>query len=213
MAKVCRRGDFKRVTSLRHRPTVACRAVIYSALAVVLIASPLAAGPETYKLEPSTTTIRFELRHLLGTVTGKIRNVRGTLRLDRDHPENSTVTATVESRTIDTGNETRDAHLRTELFETARYPEITFRSRSVKRVGSDRADVAGDLTMHGITKPFVLHVALLQTGAGAQPRWHVTGGTLKRSDFGLSWSKGVEAVSMIGDDIRVQIDAESVPGH
>lgn len=212
MAKECR-SDSQRLAPFRRRSISGRGAVVLSAFAIALIAPRLEADTETYKLEASSSSVRFELRHLLGTATGRFRNVRGTLRIDRDHPENATVVASVQAQSIDTGNGTRDAHLRTELFETARYPEITFRSRTVKRVGSDRADVTGDLTMHGITKPFVLHVALLQTGTGAQPRWHVIGGTLKRSDFGLSWSKGVEAVSMIGDDIRVQIDAESVPGH
>lgn len=180
---------------------------------IALLAQVLCAQTETLKLDPAKTAVQFELHHLLGKVTGTFHGVRGSLHIDRENPENSSVTATVISRTVDTGNRTRDQHLRTELFESVKYPEIIFRSRSVKRVAADRAEVAGDLTMHGITKPYLLHVVLLhseQGSGGQRARWHISGGTLKRSDFGLTWSRAVEAISVIGEDISVQIDAESI---
>lgn len=196
-----------RLMSYRRLATRAGPAVLH--VAIALAAQSLHAETETSKLDPSKTVVRFEIRHMLGKVVGNFHGVRGTLRMDRVHPENSSIVATVESRTIETGNRTRDTHLRTELFESAKYLEIMFRSRSVTRVAPDRADVLGDLTIHGITKPFLLHVVLLHSDTDGRARWHIIAGTLKRSDFGLRWSKGVEAVSMIGDDVSVQIDAES----
>ncbi len=187
--------------------------VITTAAALALSMRPAAAELEGYKLEAGQSTVQFQVSHLFGKVAGQFHDVRGLLRVDRDKPENSSVAATLRGDNIDTQNRTRDRHLRTELFETAKFPEITFHSTRVKRSSHNEADVTGDLTMHGVTKSFLLHVTLVD-GAETEKRektsrWRATG-TLKRRDFGLTWSKAVEAVSMIGDDVAVTIDAVAV---
>lgn len=184
--------------------------VITTAAVLTLPTRPAAAELEIYKLEAEQTTVRFQLSHVFGKVAGQFHDVRGVLRVDHDKPETSSIVATLRGDTIDTQNRTRDGHLRTELFQTANFPEITFRSTLVKRISRNQADVMGDLTMHGVTKPFLLHVTLLGDADAETPdktsHWRATG-MLKRRDFGLFWSKTVEAVSMIGDDVAVTIDA------
>jgi polyisoprenoid-binding protein YceI len=172
-----------------------------------------AAETHTFKIDPAHTTVQFEIRHFFGKVVGQFHEVRGTLEIDVDHPENSSVTATCPSRTVDTENRTRDSHLRSELFETDKFPEVKFQSRKVVRTASDQADVTGDLTLHGVTHPIVLHVTLLerkkQPGGSEISRWRATGGNFSRRAFGLLWSRGVEAISGIGDEIMLKIECQA----
>ena len=170
------------------------------------------AETRTFKIDPARTMVHFEIKHFFGKVIGQFHDVRGTLTIDPDHPENSSVTATCPSRTVDTANHTRDSHLRTELFETDKFPEATFRSRKVAQTAKDRADVTGDLTLHGVTRPIVLHVTLLERrgeSGGEISHWRAVSDGFSRRSFGLTWSRGVEAVSGIGDEIALKIDCEA----
>ncbi len=182
-------------------------------LLFALLAGSLQAETRTFSIDPARTLVQFEIKHFFGKVVGQFHDVRGTLEIDVDHPENSTVTAKCPSRTVDTANGTRDAHLRSELFETDKFPEVIFRSGKVVRTADDQADVTGDLTLHGVTHPIVLHVTLLerktQSDGRELSRWRATGGTFSRRAFGLMWSRGVEAVSGIGDQITLKIECEA----
>ncbi|MGI9115794.1 MAG: YceI family protein [Chthoniobacterales bacterium] len=178
----------------------------------MLLPSGALAETHTCKIDPARTVVQFEIKHFFGKVIGKFHDVRGTLVIDADHLENSTVAATCPSRTVDTANRTRDSHLRSELFETDKFPEATFRSRKVVQTGKDQADVTGDLTLHGVTRPIVLHVTLLerkQADGGEISRWRATSDGFSRRAFGLIWSRGVEAVSGIGDEIALKIECEA----
>ncbi|MEP7072348.1 MAG: YceI family protein [Verrucomicrobiota bacterium] len=166
-----------------------------------------------FEIDPAHTKVQFELRHFAGKVIGRFHDVRGTLRIDPDQPENSSVTASCPTATIETSNTTRDRHLRSELFETEKFPQVQFRSRKVVRTGSEQADLTADLTLHGVTHPIILHVTLLARTKNAEgkeiSRWRATGGNFSRRDFGLRWSPAVEAVSMIGDQITLTIECET----
>jgi polyisoprenoid-binding protein YceI len=192
---------------------IRCGRFISFVCAFVWFGSTAGAETLTFAIDPTRTTVQFEIKHFFGKVVGQFHNVHGTLEIDVDHPENSTVTAKCPSRTVDTANRTRDSHLRSELFETDKFPEVTFRSRKVAQTASDQADVTGDLTLHGVTHPIVMHVTLLerkkqQNGAEIS-RWRATGGNFSRRAFGLMWSRGVEAVSGIGDEIALKIECEA----
>src|SRR5436305_3772250 len=140
---------------------------------------------ETYKFDQNGSTIRFTVRHLLGTARGDFARFSGTIDLDRDQPEKSSVSARIEVASIDTGISKRDSHLRSpDFFDAQKFPVITFKSRSVKRTGEREGDVAGDLTMHGVTRPIVLHVEMVQP-TGGRSRWKVTTPPLNRREFGL----------------------------
>ena len=118
--------------------------------------------------------------------------------------------AKIDARSIDTGIVKRDNHLRSpEFFNIEKFPEITFKSRSVKQTGPQSGDIVGDLTMHGVTKPVTLHVKLLSsTNDTKQTRWIVTG-ELKRRDFGLMFGGAAEAVSGIGQAVAISIEVEA----
>ena len=117
---------------------------------------------EIFKFEPAYSRIGFKVRQFLGTVTGRFTQFSGTIDLDREHPEKSSVTTTIQVKSIDTDIAKRDRHLCSpEFFNVEKFPVITFKSKSVKQSGPDSADVVGDFTMHGVVRPVTLHVKSL----------------------------------------------------
>jgi polyisoprenoid-binding protein YceI len=184
------------------------------AVALSLIFARSTQAGEIYKIDAAASAIEFRVKQFLGTVKGKFSQVSGTIDLDREHPARSNVTATIQVRSIDTAIAKRDEHLRSaEFFNVAKYPEITFQSKSVKQTGTDTGDIVGELAMHGVKKEVTLHVKLLGlkgAGAAQRSRWHVTPEPIKRSEFGLVFSQTAESVSIIGDTVAATIEIEAV---
>src|SRR5438105_11782410 len=148
---------------------------IVTIAAAITVLSSVALANETYKFDQAHSTIGFSVHQFLGTTQGKFTKFDGKIEIDREHPENSSVTARIDVRSIDTGIVKRDNHLRSpEVFAVEKYPEITFKSRSVKQIGPQAGDILGDHTMHGVTKPITLHVKLLTSPNDKQTRWAVT---------------------------------------
>jgi polyisoprenoid-binding protein YceI len=178
--------------------------------AVALIAGTSAHAGEIYQFDQTHSKISFGVHHLLGNANGEFHRFSGTIDLNRDAPEHSTVSARIEVASIDTGIVKRDNHLRSpDFFDTRKYPEITFKGQNVKRTGDRSADVTGNLSMHGVTRPIVLHVQLLDSVANDRSRWKVTTAPLKRRDFGLLFGGTAEAVSGIGQEVSINIEIES----
>lgn len=166
---------------------------------------------ETYRFDQSGSRIEFAVHQFLGTTHGKFARFSGKIDLDRDHPENSSVVARIDIRSIDTNVQKRDNHLRSpEFFNVEKYPDATFKSRSVKRTGPQSGDILGDLTMHGVTKPITLHVKLLTSPNDTEhSRWSVTTEPLNRQDFNLMFSPGAESVSGISRTVSLTIEIEA----
>jgi polyisoprenoid-binding protein YceI len=151
------------------------------------------------------------VHQFLGTTHGKFTKFNGKIDVDREHPENSSVTAQIDVRSIDTHIKKRDDHLRSaEFFNVERFPQITFKSRSVKQTGPQSGDILGDLTIHGVTKPITLHVKLLtplkETG---RTRWAVTVDPITRRDFNLMFAPATETVSGISQTVAINIEIEA----
>ena len=181
-----------------------------------LLSAPLltANAADTYKMDPVHSSISFKVRHFFSYVNGSFKKFEGTINLDPDHPEKSAVNATIDVSSIDTRNDNRDNDLRSaDFFDAAKYPTITFKSRSVKQTGADSADVIGDLSMHGVTKEITLHVKFLGKGKGMGGKpisgWQVTTEPLKRSEYGLTWSKVVEVTAAVVEEVTITIDIEA----
>ena len=170
---------------------------------------------ETYKFDQAHSTIGFSVHQFLGTTQGKFTKFDGKIDIDREHPENSSVTARIDVRSIDTGIVKRDNHLRSpEFFAVEKYPEITFKSRSVKQTGPQVGDILGDLTMHGVTKPITLHVKLLTSATETkQTRWAVTTDPLRRRDFNLMFAQAAETMSGISQTVTINIEIEATRGQ
>ena len=184
-------------------------AVLIGIIAVVF--TSIAFANETYRFDQAHSKIGFSVHQFLGTTNGKFTKFDGKIDINREHPENSSVTARIDVRSIDTTIVKRDHHLRSEeFFNVAKYPEMTFKSRSVKPTGPQAGDIVGDLTMHGVTKPVTLHVKLLSSPNDAkQTRWSVTTEPLQRRDFNLMFSQSAEAMSGISQTVAINIEIQA----
>jgi polyisoprenoid-binding protein YceI len=183
---------------------------LVAAVAVVSVSSAALAN-ETYKFNPSGSTIGFSVRQFLGTTHGKFTKFNGKIDVNREHPENSSVTAQIDARSIDTRIKKRDDHLRSaEFFNVDKYPQITFKSRSVKQTGPQSGDILGDLTMHGVTRPITLHVKLLTPlNDTNRTRWAITVDPITRRDFNLMFAPATETVSGISQTVPINIEIEA----
>jgi polyisoprenoid-binding protein YceI len=184
------------------------------ALAALCASLLTARADDTYKIDPVHSSISFKVRHFFSYVTGDFTKFEGTIQVDSAHPEKSSVTATIDAASIDTKNAHRDEDLRSaNFFEVAKYPTITFKSKSVKQTGADSGDIVGNLTMHGVTREITLHARFLGKGKGmrgsAISGWEVRPDPIKRSDYGLNWSKAIEGTAVVGAEVTVTIDVEA----
>ena len=186
------------------------RIVVTAAVAITGLSS-IARANETYKFDQAHSTIGFSVHQFLGTTHGKFTKFDGKIDIDREHPGNSSVAARIDVRSIDTGIQKRDNHLRSpEFFAVEKYPEMIFKSQSVKQTGPQAGDILGDLTMHGVTKPITLHVKLISSpNETKQTRWSVTTDTLKRHDFNLMFAAAAENMSGISQTVTVNIEIEA----
>jgi polyisoprenoid-binding protein YceI len=183
---------------------------LVAAVAVVSLSSAALAN-ETYRFGPSGSTIGFSVHQFLGTTQGKFTKFNGKIDVDREHPENSSVTAQIDVRSIDTRIKKRDDHLRSaEFFNVDKYPQMTFKSRSVKQTGPQSGDILGDLTIHGVTRPITLHVKLLTSlNETSRTRWAITVDPITRRDFNLMFAPATETVSGISQTVRINIEIEA----
>lgn len=187
------------------------RSLLIATLALGLAASTQAAV-ETYAIDPVHSSVGFTVRHLVSKVPGSFTKFAGTVTVDRDNLEASTVTATIDTTSINTANDKRNDHLKSpDFFDTAKFGTIDFKSTNWKKIGENTFDVTGDLTIHGVTKPVVLHTTLLGFGAGMQPNSQVSGWeattTINRRDFGVNGPAMLGKA--VGDDVTITIGVEA----
>lgn len=190
---------------------------ISSLFALVVLLLPLAASARPLKVDPAHTGVGFQIRHLFSNVSGRFDKFEGTIELDPAAPEKTSIVGTIDAASIDTDNEKRDNHLRTEdFFHVEKYPKITFKSTKVSDVDpqAKTAKITGDLTMHGVTKAVVLGGAFLGSGKGPQgdERYGFHGETtINRKDFGIAWNKALDAGGFVlGEEVKISIDVEAI---
>jgi polyisoprenoid-binding protein YceI len=184
--------------------------------AVLALALPgLALGAtSTWQLDPSHTHAIFGVRHLvISTVKGEFGKTSGTLVLDEGDVTKSTVEATIDATTLNTREPKRDEHLRSpDFFDVAKHPTITFKSTKVEKAGEGKLKVTGNLTIRGVTKSVALDVTgptpEIKDPYGNAKRGVSASGKINRKDFGLAWSKMVEAGPVVGDEVTIEIESE-----
>jgi polyisoprenoid-binding protein YceI len=182
-------------------------ALVFAGLALGSLASAKAAV-ETYDIDPVHTWVGFTVSHFFTKVPGYFSKVKGTIVVDRDHFENSTVEVVIEVASITTNTKMRDDDLRsTNFFAAATYPAMTFKSRAWKSTGGDTYAVTGVLMMKNVAKEVVLKVTSLGFGPGmkgaAISGWEASL-TLDRRDFDIAADQG-----MIGNSVDVVINVEA----
>jgi polyisoprenoid-binding protein YceI len=182
-------------------------ALVITALALGSLTSARAAI-ETYNIDPVHTWVGFSIAHFFTKVPGYFGKVKGTIVVDRDHLENSTVEAVIEVASITTNTKMRDDDLRsTNFFAAAQFPAMTFKSSAWKSTGDNTYAVTGVLTMKNVAKEVELKVTSL--GFGPSMKGAAISGweaklTLDRRDFDITADQGA-----VGNSVDVLINVEA----
>ena len=183
--------------------------------AVVLLAS-LTAFADTWNIDPAHSTAQFTVRHLgISNVTGSFTKVTGSVNLNDKDITQSQISATIDVSSIDTRVEMRDKDLKSpNFFDVEKYPTIEFKSKRIASNGG-KLQLIGDLTIHGTTHEVTLDVdgptPEMTDPWGNSRRGISATTTINRKDFNLIYNnllKSGEAV--VGDNVKIQIDAEIV---
>jgi len=169
----------------------------------------------TYTIDSVHSSVAFKVRHLVSRTAGEFTEFSGTINADFENLAGSGVELKIQASSIDTKDDGRDKHLRSEdFFDVEKYPEITFSSSKVTKVDDSSFAVVGDLKMHGVSRQITLTVTYL--GEAADPWGGTRAGyelstTLNRKDYGISWNKTLDNGGLIlGDEVEISIDLEVV---
>ncbi|MCM2249146.1 MAG: YceI family protein [Geothrix sp.] len=179
-------------------------------LASLALAALPAMAQDVYKIDPVHSEVSFKVGHLLAKTSGRFTKFSGTITVDPANLSKSSVEVIIEAASITTDNEARDKHLKSpDFFDVEKFPTITFKSTSVKEVAKGKLEVAGDFTMHGVTKRISFPITNAGTQAGMQPGSVVAGFidgalTLNRNEFGIKTYPGV-----IGEIVAVSLNVEA----
>jgi polyisoprenoid-binding protein YceI len=166
----------------------------------------------TWTIDPAHTQAEFSAKHMMiTTVRGHFDGATGTIELDEDDLTRSSVVATLDASTVDTGMAQRDAHLRSaDFLDAERFPAITFRSTRIEKAGHGYR-IVGDLTIRDVTRSVTLEAGFLGIIPGMQGGRHAgfTARTrIDREAWGLTWNVGLEAGGwLVGREITISIDA------
>ena len=187
-------------------------------IAAALAASGAAyAEPVNYTLDAAHTQVAFSIERFgFSHVLGRFENVTGTMVIDEANPANSSVSATIQVASVDSGNDTRDEHLRGERWlNAAQFPAIEFRSTAVRLTGERTAEVTGNLTLLGQTHPVTLNVTLNNIGATPnRPNARLAGFSATSSLSRAAWgSTTAQGPNMIGDLVTIRIEALAAPAQ
>lgn len=177
-----------------------------------------------WTFEPGHTAAEFCARHMMvSNVRGHFKDVHGRLNFDPHNPADSSVEVIIDARKVWTGEEARDAHLRSaDFLDVENFPEIRFRGDRVVVIGEVDFRVAGELTIRGVTRPVTLEVHYL--GQWQTPWWEegvdkgpkrragfVATTTINRQEFGVRWNDTLDKGGMVvSDTVEITIDAEAI---
>src|SRR4051794_26933807 len=169
-----------------------------------------------WKVDAAHTLAEFSAKHLMiTTVKGRFGSIEGDLIIDAADLGNSTVTLSIDTASLNTGDVNRDGHLRSaDFFDVERFPAITFRSTRIEPRGDDAYRVSGDLTIRGVTQPVTLDVELdgeAQDPWGGTRRSYTAEAKLNRKDFGLTWNVALESGGvLVGEQVKVAVHLQAV---
>lgn len=183
--------------------------LLLTGLLFSLLSSVSFGAVETYRIDASHSSVGFSVRHFFTKVPGVFSKFSGSIKVDRENLENSSVQAVIEVASVNTSEQKRDGHLQgSDFFLSSQFPAINFTSKTWKKTGENTYDVTGDLTIKSVTKPVVLKVTSLGFGPGmrgAQLSGWEASATIDRRDFGLSYGQGI-----VGNDVEIHINVEAV---
>lgn len=169
-----------------------------------------------YAIDPAHTRIGFVARHAMVTkVRGSFNDFEGTIHIDAEDLSRSNAEVTIQAESIDTRNEDRDAHLRSnDFFAMEQYPEITFATTKIEQVDDSTFRVTGDLTVRGETRSITM--AVDHTGAAIDPWDNLRIGfegsvIVNRKEWGITWNAALEAGGvLVSDKATLEFEVSAV---
>ena len=169
----------------------------------------------TFNIDKAHSEAFFQVRHLITRVRGRFTEFEGAVELDRDNPNNSSVSLTIQTASVDTGEPDRDTHLRSaDFFDVEKFPTLTFKSTGISGKSDEEYDVSGDLTIHGVTRQITLPVSF--NGFAKDPWGNERAGfeseiRINRKDYDLAWNAVLETGGlMVGDEVRISLAIQAV---
>ena len=169
----------------------------------------------TFTIDKAHSEAVFQVRHLITKVRGRFSEFEGRIDFDEERPDNSAVTVTINTASIDTNEPDRDTHLRSaDFFDVATYPAITFKSERVRKTGANTFEVVGPLTIRNVSREITLPVTFL--GVARDPWGKSRAGfeteiTINRKDYGLNWNAALETGGfLVGDEVRISLSIQAV---
>jgi polyisoprenoid-binding protein YceI len=171
----------------------------------------------TWKLDPAHSAAEFKVKHMMiSNVKGSFSGLTGTLIEHQTDSTLSSVEASIDLATVNTGDAQRDGHLKSaDFFDIEKFPTMTFKSTEVKHKGEAEYAVTGDLTLHGVTRPVTF--AVEGPSAPGKDPWGNTriglSATTKinRKDFGLAWNSALETGGvLVGEDVAITLDVQFI---
>jgi polyisoprenoid-binding protein YceI len=171
----------------------------------------------TWNVDPVHSAAEFKVKHMMiSNVKGQFTAVSGALTLDEGEIANSRVEASIEAASLTTRDAQRDAHLKSpDFFDVEKFPTLSFKSTRVTRTAEGELAVAGELTIHGVTREGVFSVEG-PTPAAKDPWGNTRLGLsattkINRKDFGLTWNAALEAGGiLVGDEVTITLDIQFV---
>jgi polyisoprenoid-binding protein YceI len=197
---------------MKNATKIYLRALFHAVVFVVLVgATTHAAELQNYKVDSKDSSVSFSVKHIVvSEVRGRFKQFSGTIKFDEANLPNSSVAFTVETASVDTGNERRDSDLRGPMFlEVTKYPEMSFVSRRIERSGHDYV-LIGNLNLHGTTReirvPFVYNGKVKDTMGKLRIAFSATF-TINRQEWGINYNKVLDNGGLVaGNEVTVQLD-------
>jgi polyisoprenoid-binding protein YceI len=180
---------------------------------VVLLVLASSSFAQKWTLDQAHSKLGFSITHLMvSSVDGNFKSFDAIISSSKDDFSDASVELTADVNTIDTDNEKRDAHLKApDFFDANKFPTLTFKSATFKKVADKKYKVTGNLTLHGVTKPVELDVTFNGTAVHPYTKKTIAGfkvtGTIKRSDFVVGSDTPGAVVS---DEVAIEANAEFV---
>jgi polyisoprenoid-binding protein YceI len=171
----------------------------------------------TYQIDPAHTSVEFVARHMLSKVRGSFRDFSGQVTVG-ETPEASSVIVEIDTASVTTGNEQRDAHLHSsDFFEVESHPKMTFTSTAFRPTGGTAFELDGELSVRGVTRPVTLTGEFLgwgKDGFGNDRLFAEARTRVNREDWGLLWNMAVELTGVLlakEVDLELQVQAFKTP--
>jgi len=182
-----------------------------------MTATASASAVSTWKIDPAHSSAEFKVKHMMiSNVNGKFSGISGMLTLDKADPARSAVEAVVPVATLSTGDEQRDAHLKSaDFFDAEKFPTFTFKSTEVGRTAPGEHAVVGELTLHGVIR--AVSFAVEGPSEPGKDPWGNTRiglsatARINRKDFGLSWNAALESGGvLVGEDVTISLEVQFI---